>query len=315
LFREKQFDKVELCWEPRSGDRFQIIAHAEPTSTIPQYNFIISNTSFFSLPHVSELRGMEVGVEIADPTCEDVVSSSEPCVDICNEDWVDPEHQLDGEAPPLSLSFRLSLAGFTPAEQVFGFDELEDELTSDVFTNTLESLRHRVTTLIPDTEDMVSRSIINVFSEDRDSMTSFDSSSCDSAPQTSTQIEVDAIWETNAWVALNVACAPRPDVEDQKRMFMQKQIDSVFMHVRHERLTEEAATTVLSSVATLLGTRLNNPIPEDTLILSELDKNVDVEALINSLCVYGDVKEAAVSKGRRFGKHGMACIPHTARFL
>lgn len=315
LFRQpQQYETVEFNWETRSGEKFQIVANAKPNPTTPQYNFIISDNSFFSLPHLSELRGMKLGVEsFADNiTCEDgsgSVSGSDPCieVEICKslEEPSEPEFNFEDQPVP-NLDFRLSMAGFAPAEQKFVFvDDLEDDLTADVFTNNLESLRQRITSLIPDTEDMVSRSIINAFSEDRDSMTSssFDSSSSwDSVPQNSPQIEVDAIWETIAWVNLNVACVPRPDVEDQKRDFMQKQIDSVFMHVRHERLTEEAATTILSSIATLLGTRLNNPISEDTLILSDLDKNVDAEVLVGSLCVYGEVKEAAVSKLRHFGK-------------
>ena len=193
------------------------------------------------------------------------------------------------------------MAGLATPDTRTVLDELEDELTADLFTNSLESLRQRVTALIPETEDMVSRSIINAFSEDPDSLRSFGSLSLDSMPQCSIQIETDVIWETTGWITLNVEGASRPEVEEQKRMFLQKQIDFVFKHVRNERLSEDEATTILSSVATLLGTRLNQPITKDTLIINELDKNLDVEALILSLCVYGEVKEAAISGGRGFG--------------
>ena len=56
------------------------------------------------------------------------------------------------------------------------------------------------------------------------------------------------------------------------------------------------------NVATLLGLP-DIPSPaNDTLILDVLDKSSDVETLIADMCEYGEVKEASVCKGRRFGK-------------
>jgi hypothetical protein len=312
LFPEKQqSDKVQFSWESRSGETFQIVAHRKQTSINPQYNFLVGSTSFFSLPHVSELRVIETEGDICDPAyVRDLQHHSE----IRTQGSADCELQ-DNEEMPLDLGFRLSMAGLAPNATVGTFDDLEDELTSDFFQHNLESLRQRVTASIPEAEDMVSRAIVNAFSEDRDSQTSFDSSSsCGSLAQTPIQIEADAIWETTEWIALNVDYAPCPDVEDQKRVFMQKQIDAVFMHVRNERLNEDTATFVLSRVGTLLGMRLTNPVPIDTLILNDLDKNVDVETLIGSLCAFGEVKEAAVSVGRRFGKRGICTLQNLDHF-
>jgi hypothetical protein len=312
LFPEKQqSDKVQFSWESRSGETFQIVAHRNPTSINPQYNFVVGSTSFFSLPHVSELRRSETEGDICDPAS---LSDSQHHSEIRTQGSADFEI-LDNDETPLDLGFRLSMAGLAPNDTVYAFDDLEDELTTDFFEHNLESLRQRVTALIPEAKDMVSRAVVNAFSEDRDSQTSFDSScSCGSLAQTPTQIEADAIWETTEWIALNVDYAPRPDVEDQKRVFMQKQIDAVFMHVRNERLNEDAATFILSSVATPLGMRLTNPVPIDTLILNDLDKNVDVETLIGSLCAFGEVKEAAVAVGRRFGKRGLCSLRNLDHF-
>jgi hypothetical protein len=297
-FREKQeFDKVQFSWESRSRESFQIVAHAKPNSSHPQYDFLIGNTSFFSLPHVSQLRRIDVGGNVAS-------EATGSCGETRMEGSVDHDHHLpQEEETPLDFSFRLSMAGFAPPKIADTHYDLQDELTAELFTNNLESLRQRVTSLVPETEDMVSRAIINAFSEDLDdSQTSSDcSSSCESVYQTTMQIEADAIWETNAWMGSNVEYAPRPDVKDQKRIFVQKQIDKVFMHVRHERLTEDAAGRILTSVATLLSMRLSTPVAKDTLVLKDLGRNVQVENLIDSLCVHGEVKEAAVSRGRCFG--------------
>lgn len=304
LFHEGgQSDRVEFTWEARSGDRFRIMAHAKPLHTSPQYNFLIGNVSFFSLPHVSELQSCHFVIDEEQvPASAENIPATKPNVEVWTDKATETETQADTDVRPMDLGFRLSMAGLKPSEQG-SYDDLEDELTSEFFTNNLEPLRHMVKSMIPGTEDMVSRAIINAFSEDRDSQTSFDSaSSCDSASHKSIYVEAESILETKEWVTLNVECAPRPDVEDQKRVFMQKQIDATFMHVRHERLSEEAAVRLLSSVATILGIRLSTPIINDTLIITDLDKRVEVDHLIVALCVYGEVKEAAVLGGRRFGK-------------
>ena len=301
LFVEKQqFHGVQFSWERRPGEKFQVLAFAKDTGSIPQYNLRIGDFNFYSLPHVSELRSFEFGVDSSRPPSKDSKASPKSSTEIGHESGSPVDDQPTSEEPQ-DVDFRLSMAGLATPDTRTVLDELEDELTADLFTNSLESLRQRVTALIPETEDMVSRSIINAFSEDPDSLRSFGSLSLDSMPQCSIQIETDVIWETTGWITLNVEGASRPEVEEQKRMFLQKQIDFVFKHVRNERLSEDEATTILSSVATLLGTRLNQPITKDTLIINELDKNLDVEALILSLCVYGEVKEAAISGGRGFG--------------
>ena len=281
------------------------MAHAKPVHTSPQYNFLIGNASFFSLPHVSELQSCHfvIDEEQVPPSAENI-PATKPNIEVWADkppDNLDP--QVDTEVQPMDLGFRLSMAGLKPSDQQGSYDDLEDELTSEFFTNNLEPLRHMVKSMIPGTEDMVSRAIINAFSEDRDSQTSFDSaSSFDGASQKSIHVEAESILETREWAALNVNCAPRPDVEDQKRVFMQKQIDATFVHVRHERLSEEAAVRLLSSVATILDVRLITPVTNDTLMITDLDKRVEVDDLIVTLCVYGEVKEAAVLSGRRFGK-------------
>ena len=300
FFPEKhESNQVEFQWESRTGDRFHIIAHAKPPAYGQQYDFFIGDTSFFSLPHVSALRPINLGVERRRSSSHH--SQSSPSRLEHKKEQSLCEQQVVVETAPHSLGFRLSMAGLgTPEKSLV--DDLEDELTSDMCTNTLESLRRRVTVLIPDVEDMVSRAIINAFSEDHDSISYDSSSSSGNEPQTPIDIEAEAVCETKSWMNLNVEYAPRPDVEEQKRVFMQKQVDSVFMHVRHERLAEDAATAILSGVATLLGKRLIRPIKQDALILEDLDKNVDVEGLIGILCAYGEVREASVVPGRRFGK-------------
>ena len=129
---------------------------------------------------------------------------------------------------------------------------------------------------------------------------SLGSSSLDSAAQSACEISAEAIFETMEWINLNVQYVPRPDVVEQKGHFLQQQMDVMFMHARHERLTEDAVVRVLFDVATLLGIPLRTTAPRDTLILKDIKKGLDCETLLGSLIVYGEIYEVGMAAGQRF---------------
>lgn len=291
---------MEFSWESRSGEKFEIKAHAKPIPGRPQYDFLVGGASFFSLPHVSGLGGGQYDDTASEHQSEGPLGAASLCSSGHHGSNSKITYSMDFEKRPDDLGFRLSMAGFGAPE--FGF-EVEDELTADLFTTTLETLRHRVTSCLPETEEMVSKAIISAYSDDRDSSTSFDNSSCDSEPHPPLQLEAEVLRETHDWLSLNVAYAPRPDVEDQKRSFLQKQVASMFVHVKHERISADAAARILTSVAMVLGMKLKIPQPKDTIILSDLDKGVEAEDLIDALCPFGEVDSAAVAKGHGFGKY------------
>jgi hypothetical protein len=298
-------EMAEFDWESRSGERLEISASALPRVGRPQYDFLVGGVSFFALPHVSEL-----GPNSNDDATSSIgrrsdgifpVNTPDGSISILSGAELRTANSMDYGYQPEDLDFRLSMAGFGSTEpDPF---EIVDDLNSELYSCKLESLRHRVTSCISDTEEIVSRAIINAFSEDRDSSHKSDeSSSWDSDPQNAPQIQVDVIWDTYEWMRLNLDDTPRRDVEDQHLSFMQKQVDAMFSHVRHEMLTIDAAARILINVAIVLGRKLKIPAPIDTIVLRDLEKNVRVENLLDSLCIYGDVATVAVSKGRRFGK-------------
>jgi hypothetical protein len=321
--------------------KFQISAHLESSSKNtgggrtkthsntqpPQYDFLLDGISIFSLKHVSELNPYvisidnTVGLEVLSETSLDSSSKSEGYISD------DPEtlQMLQHHTPDSGL--RLSMAGFNSSRT---FDDVVmDDLASSSLTNTLESLRPVVTSLISNSEDMVSKAIINAFLEDdalapHSSSTSLKlnlsstmgsssstSSSISSMVQTDTQIEADTLYDTTEWINFNVICAPRPDVEEQKRAFLQKQMDIIFMHARHERLTEAAASRILLDVATLLDVPiLSSSIQRDTLIIRDLT-GIDAETLIATMMVHEELHEVGVASNRRFGKSSVHHAQHT----
>jgi hypothetical protein len=301
-FREEQlFEQVNFSWESRSGERFQIIANEKQCEDQPQYDLLIDRSSFFSLPRPSQLRA----VRAYDIASEISFSSFEDDDRTQNLTDVEPttEHTEDRlGADPQDLDIHLAIADLAPSSEMPEIhDDLEDELTSELFTNNLESLRHRLTTMMPEVEDLVSRAIINAFSEDRDSSSSLSSCSFDSMEYSPIRIEVSSLWDALSWMELNIDYAPRADAEEQKRLFLQKQVDAIFVHVRHENLTEDAAVRILCNVATLLGMELAVPLRKDTILLREVSRNAEEEEVLCSLRSYGEISEAAMSKGRRFG--------------
>lgn len=293
-FREEQlFEEVNFSWEARSGERFQIIAFEKSREFAQQYDLLIDGVSFFSLPQPSQLQAIEDDDNPSDIS----ISSLEE--DTANMTVTDHSAD-DGDVTVDELEALRS-----SAEPVKKSDQhdclLEDELTHDVFSNKLESLRKRATLIIPAIEDIVSRAVINAFSDDRDSHSSSSCGSFESMKPSSIHVEANVVSQALSWMELNVEYAPRPDVEDRKRLFLQKQVDSIFIHVRQDNLTEDAAVRVLSYLATLIGLEVKVPIRKDTILLQGVNKYVEEEDVLCSLRTFGEVIDAAVSKARGFG--------------
>lgn len=324
LFRgdARHTEQVDLQWKSRSGEVFEILAYESTTRTAPhQYDLLVDGVSIFALSHLSDLDPTKIALETMRKNNQNssrTVSAenrSESITDTRsgNNNVCDLSMELcDTFQDTLETDFRLSMVGLaTPSSHFAPSCELDDDLLmvddlpSTPFTNILESLRHRITSIIPDSHDMVSRAIVKALSDDM-----YDSSSCssslgsssfDSSHQSAMQIAAEAVWETAEWINLNVQYAPRPDVLVQKRDFLQKQMDILFMHAHHERLTEDGVARTLSDVATLLGMPIRVAVPRDTIVLKDLDKATDTEALLVALMVYGEIKEVGMPcNGQRF---------------
>jgi hypothetical protein len=334
LFREsrqERRERVDISWEARSGANFRILArdvaesssetiksghgqqqqHQASKPSCHQYDLLVDGQSVFTFPHISQL--VFPAMEIVGMPPRDLEGSEHKCEersdDVSSIDYDLPDSYHHNEA--IGVGLRLSMAGFTPAEhpEELLMDDLTDDLTSTSLNNALESLRGRIIEMIPFSDGMVSKALVHALSEETSdschSVRSWDScsSSFGSGPSSiAMQFEADVLKDTVDWINHNVQYAPRPDVEDQKRDFLQRQMDIVFVHVRQERVSVEGAARVLCDVATLLGMTLTTDVRKDTLMLKDLDKGINTETLIDSLCPYGDLKEVGIASGQRFGK-------------
>jgi len=290
--------KIDVCWESMSGEKFRIMAHESPIRSTPQYDFFIDGISIFSLPHVSELSRTTIMFENS-VRYEDLSETSMDST--CSSEGV-TGYNNDNREPP-DMGFRLSLAGFSPC------DPLDDDLTASYsFANILEYLREFVTSLIPNSEDMVSRSIINALSEDKSvcehhSRIFWDSSSSiGSIEQKPTQIEANILYETTEWANLHLLFSPQPDVQEQKRLFLQKQMNNVFVHARHQRLTEEIAARILLDIASLLDFPICSSFKRerDTIIFRDLKNDTNLDALSGTVVAFEELREMGIASNRTF---------------
>lgn len=302
LFRDgNRSGMVEFAWKSRTGVTFQIVAHSEARPGVTQYDLMVDGVSFFKLPPVNKLGRAEskdtededeiplAGRQRIDSFSALSVMSDLPTGDVMDE---------DEESSPEALGFRLSMVGLNSGLED---DEIDDELYSDLYSPVLESLRHQITECLPQTEEMVSRAIINAFFCDSDSLQSCDSSLSDSSMELDPyQLEAESVWEACEWVGLNVDYAPRPDAEEQALSFMQKQIDAIFLHIRNDKLSSDAASRILLSVGAVLGLKFANSIPMDTIIMDGLIVGTRSEDLHRALCSYGELECAAVVKFHGF---------------
>jgi hypothetical protein len=290
---------VEFAWKSRTGEDLKIVAHSEARPGVVQYDLVVNGTSFFKLPNVSEL-GLSQPIEPFDepdsfsPEVRQRLDSFS--VFSALSDLPSGDHMLE-EGSPEALGFRLAMVGLNSGLE----EEIVDELHSDLYSPVLESLRYQITECLPQTEEMVSRAIINAFFCDSDSLQSCDSSLSDGIAELDPyQIEANAVWEAYEWVGFNVEYAPRPDAQELALSFMQKQIDEIFLLIRNDKLSSDAASRILLSVGAVLGLKFANSIPMDTIILDGIPGDTTSEELNRILSSYGQLVCTAVVKGPGF---------------
>lgn len=310
---------AELTWRARSGQTFQIV---RGPSRKAELDLLVDGVSFAQLPTLGKLGRMISENASATHAAEKAVEDRSPgndeelerlrldCApdfsdvsDLDSTDLFDDAFASSSTKNPSGLRLSLEgLNGSTSIDQALQ-DAIHDELHSDLYSPVLESLRLQITTSLPQTEEMVSRAIMNAFFRDSSSLQSLDSLSLDSADAVDPyQVEVDCLWEATEWVRLNVEYAPRPDTEDMALEFFQKRTDEILCRVRQEELTSDEAARILLSVAAALGLKFASPLPQTTIILNGLEKGVTKDDIYSVLATFGDVEATAIAKAtHRFG--------------
>lgn len=316
---------VEIAWQGSLGMNFRIVAHANASPGRRQYELFIGERSFFSLPLLTEIVSKErsssaradyivsgnavecfnsnglfecVGVEHATTeSARDDINVSSPSSLSNEEKLVGEQDQGLGDSLTLEQQHRLASAGLSCFEPF-------DELRSDLYTSSLDALRAEMVSSLPQTEDMMSRAIIDAFSED-DFLEKNERSSRVSRRRhvDPIQVEADALWDAFEWINLNEGFADDPYANELRLRFMQEHVNAMVSHVRHETLSAANASKIMQRLAAVLDLQLKIPVPRDTVILSGLERDVNREHLANAMQKFGCVQASAVVKGRGFGEY------------
>jgi len=285
LSEERTALMVKLSWKTNTGEVLTVIAHAEPTHGNPQYELLIDDVSFYNMPNVVELGSADMYEGLSNSTVDSDVRKTQQSVS--NGSEFDSLKSMTEPLPHDGIGFRLSMVGLGAGLAV------TDELRSEVYSPMLESLRKRLVEFLPQTEALISRSIIQTFFPDYVSQHSEDILSCRSGSRSNEeqepqQIEADALYEAHEWMACFEDSINPP--EEEALDYMQKLIDSVFVKVRNEHISSDEGARVLLGVAAVLRLDFNKPLPKDTIILERLSLDSTPDDLHDALRPYGEVE-------------------------
>jgi RNA recognition motif. (a.k.a. RRM, RBD, or RNP domain) len=280
---------IEYVWKTRSGETLRIVYI--PRVTVEdsiKFDFFVDGVNFTNLPTVGQLgrlRVLERSTEHRFPY-DDAGSQRSFDSSIATNEGDDDEQ---------------SSSEMTKEFRVFGYNSLtsskedeiiNDELHSHLYSNALSSLRNQIVTFLPQTEEMVSRSIISAFFVDSSPAAYPDSLD----ERNAHQVEADLILEAHRWARLNIDFAPRRDVEDLSLHFFQKCMDRIFLLIRNDELsTSDEAARTLFSVGAVLGLEFAYPMARDTMILDDLAPETTDDDVREALSPFGEIDAVSVS--------------------
>lgn len=302
LFREPNKQKppttsLEFAWQSARGINLKAVAHANPTTERNQYDFFIDGKSILSIPP----KDSAIQSRVEEAKCDISPGSSDDCSRVeraTSADFTGSGGNLSGNGGDDQQQTRLASAGFT-----YTYD-MEDELRSDLYSSTLDTLRDQVSAIVPDTEEMMSRAIINAYSEDHDSDTSGDSLSLNSDKYLDpAEVEADVLGEALEYLKWSRDYFSSFDMDDRKLEYMQKHVEQMVAHVRHERLKPSAACRIMHRVAAVLKLEVTREPHHDTVMFEKLNSLTTTQDIISAMEPFGDIVVAAVSKNHEgFGK-------------
>jgi hypothetical protein len=294
-FRQRHFPidannrTVEYSWTTRSDEVLRIVGTVDNNLADDsiQFDLFIDGINFKDLCTVAQL-GKRIGQREDQRSPIDETGSQRSLDSSLATNDVEADQNSD-----LQQGFRLSMVGFNPMTS--GEDEISDELHSDLYSNSLTTLRNQIVSFLPQTEEMVSRAIINAFFVE-------ESPKCEPASIFSnmddvdgSQIEVDYMYEALSWVRRNVTVAPRVDIADVQLQFLQRCIDNIFLLIRSEQLNSNEAAQVVLSVASVLGLEFAVDVTSNTVILERLPVGVSKIDLYQYLSQFGEIDSLSIS--------------------
>ena len=280
---------VEFTWKTQSNDVLKVVAHSSSSGVVRQYDLWINGVLFSQLFTLTELmrrnretvKAIETAKQSSDPRRRNDSSD--------NSMGSVSSSPLEEMGVPSSV--RLSMAGLHSESA-----DDDDELRSELYSSALDEIRLSVTSYLPQTEDMISRAIVEVFISEEDAGHSSSSSLYVPSDKECCHHEVNALYETLEWTRLHNKDASREGDHDEMVLaFLQKQIMNTIRQIRKEQISSQAAIRILVGVAALLDLPLVRPMVQGTVLLEGCGRDCTGE-LRDFLSRFGIVEWCSVSR-------------------
>jgi hypothetical protein len=279
---------VEYNWKTRSDETIRVVGYIDDSSCDESIKFdlFVDGVNFTNLSTVGQL-GRKIYLNKKNRVPEDDSRSQ-----ISLGSSIATNDLDDNFSSGTEQGFRLSMVGFN--SWASGEDRINDELHSDLYSNSLTSLRNQIITRLPQTEEMVSRAIINAFFVDAQSyehsytFRSLEEMDCN-------RIEADYMYDARCWLRLNVDIAPRPDIEDLSLQFLQRCIENIFLLIRNEDINSDEAAQIVMSVAQILGLQFSVNIETDTILIDDIPVGTTKKDLQKILSQFGEIDAVSIS--------------------
>lgn len=274
-----------MSWKTQTGETLQIVPNSNQQANGVFYDLVVDGVNFSNLPKVRDLGSRRFEQRSPTDVCEDL-NGTVQISDVCSDFSVD-SHQ----------AARTSRRNLSMEDHFFDGDFIKDELHSELFSPVLEPLRKKITESLPQTEEMVSRSIIGAFFVETLCEDSFCSLNQSDTKIDATQFEADLVSEAFVWKTHHMNQAALKHCEDQAMNVLEIKMKDVFVCVRNKHLSSGDAARLLLSVAAVLGLHFALPesVPTNCIILNGLKKGTTSDDVCNVLSQFGKVDEAAVS--------------------
>lgn len=288
--------RSEFLWETPTGKRLQVIALTGDNDGGGQYDLRIDGISFLELPSLTDLPAVFASLNQEQSTNQ--VQKGRGPGEQASENSLHQNPKYTFECDDADgLDLRLSLGGLN---QHTG-ETFEDELHSNLYSSILEDLRLKITECLPQAEELVSRAIMSAFTMEGDTLSSDHShftmrsvseTSLDTDPY---QVEVDMLCCAYDFSRRHVYGRPVSVATKNALKYFQRLICTVFVAIRTEDLTSEAAARIILSVACVLDLKFANSIRFDTCLLVGLPPGTRIEDLDDTLGGYGHVLSPAIA--------------------
>lgn len=168
------------------------------------------------------------------------------------------------------------------------FDKYKDQ--------NLEKMRSEVEGMSSNFDGMMSQALTKALMDDMDEDDG-GISVVTSDMANSMEIEATVLCDINDWLKKKEGATP-----DEKREFMQETLNEMVSKVRRGIVSPEDASRTIHLSAAMLGLQLAESLPETTLIVTGMRKQVTKEHVIKAFREFGEIESAAVSsKQRGFG--------------